>query len=667
MKELVREFVDPLASVEACDVDSQQQATYQIEDLQAKLGPGSDWRVRVESMEHAMELLKGGIQYYQGGKMEVLMPLIANCVADLRPLVVKPAAMFVASLAQSLTDDFESGAEVLFPALLKQLTSANAQIANCAHLALLKTVRMCPTRKTGKMFIENYTSSVPANRQLAVEAAHIILETWRPKISQPLIAEVERVVAILQRDPFVSIRNIAMAASKVTRCGEKVKKAKSTLFYTPAPTKATKPQPILLSPPSSPKSPKKASPKLAKQPVKEEVVEEEADESEKRFWGDMPISAVKTPSNREEALMFKAVIDKLVTEDQVGTLGDDVQTLTPSLVMAAAILPGQDVWEEDMRWIFENYAKDLRNQIMRLMSAFNFEEWFIRIMEDCYPLQDWSETLNLSTPRQQELVARYFTSVFQMDPPPIHANERIRTMMEILVEKCKGTMDTSVLERVFEETRKPTDIPGAIRVLVAAIDRELPSWETLYKDVVALYTGEDDAILSAEQSFDASLPGILANGTDEQKLMIMSLIDLSATKLKKVSFASCTDRMLAMAEDDSCPLQMDAYECLSNMLNDVKVLAIAIQRLEQKQGHEKVILGAMLRYFTAAPPPRLIPTRKIVVRKVSPFMKSEDVNIRQCAVRILAEFKKKIPKEFHSLFKKLTPAQQRMVEYSAAQ
>ena len=147
----------------------------------------------------------------------------------------------------------------------------------------------------------------------------------------------------------------------------------------------------------------------------------------------------------------------------------------------------------------------------------------------------------------------------------------------------------------------------------------------------------------------------------------MSLIDLSATKLKKVSFASCTDRMLAMAEDDSCPLQMDAYECLSNMLNDVKVLAIAIQRLEQKQGHEKVILGAMLRYFTAAPPPRLIPTRKIVVRKVSPFMKSEDVNIRQCAVRILAEFKKKIPKEFHSLFKKLTPAQQRMVEYSAAQ
>lgn len=664
-KPLVREFVDPLASVEAREVDSEKQAANEIIDLQERLKSHTDWKVRVYVMTRAMELLKGGIQYYQKGNLEAIMPHIVTCAGDLRPLVVKPTSLLIAALAQSLTYDFENGAEALFPTLLRQVVSTNPHIANCAHLALLKIIRHCHTRKIGKMYLDNYTSQVPANRHIAVEAAHIILETWKPKISQPLLPEVDKIVIVLQRDPYASIRNIATAASKVIRCEDSFKRPRSTLFYVPAPSKNAKPEPIMLSPPSSPKTPMKSGKreKTPQQtPKQQSVVEPEA--TEESFWTDVPITAVMPPSNKDDASVFKSVLDKLVAEDKVDTIRDAIQTLAPSIIKAAALLPGKDVWEEDMWCIYQSYAKDLRNQIMKMMNAFNFEEWFMRIMEEVYPLQQWSETLNISTPRHQELAARYFTSVFTMDPPPVYVTDRIRSVIETLIPKVKDTVDTRVLSSVLESTSKPSSIDGAIRLLISALNDELP-WQHPLDDVAALFKATQDEIMTAEQIFDSQLPSLLTNGSDEQKLAILDMITAAMAKLKKVSFASCADIVLSLIRDPNCPFQSEAHECFASMLNDVKTLAIAIQRLEQKQGYEALILSAMLRYFQTAPPPRMVPTRKIVVRKVSPFMTSDDVTIRKYAVLILAEFKKRIPKEFHSLFKKLTPAQQRMIKIHA--
>ena len=97
-------------------------------------------------------------------------------------------------------------------------------------------------------------------------------------------------------------------------------------------------------------------------------------------------------------------------------------------------------------------------------------------------------------------------------------------------------------------------------------------------------------------------------------------------------------------------------------MNDVKVLAAALQAIEERKGAERIMLQAMLCYFSSVAPKRMIPSQKVVIRELTPFLSSDDVLIRKQVILILAEFKKKIPKEFGRSFKRMTPAQQRLID-----
>ena len=134
---LCLEFEDPLGSpsIATVEVDSAKAASLAIERLSSDLGPKASWKVRLDGLERCIAMLKGGIQYYPGGNLVALAPMIASCLTDLRSGTVKQAALLVTAEARSLGSDFAPSFAAVFPALVKQLQARSALVANCCHLA----------------------------------------------------------------------------------------------------------------------------------------------------------------------------------------------------------------------------------------------------------------------------------------------------------------------------------------------------------------------------------------------------------------------------------------------------------------------------------------------------------------------------------------------------
>ena len=57
----------------------------------------------------------------------------------------------------------------------------------------------------------------------------------------------------------------------------------------------------------------------------------------------------------------------------------------------------------------------------------------------------------------------------------------------------------------------------------------------------------------------------------------------------------------------------------------------------------------------------------IIIKKLTPLLSEQDRAIRNLVIAIMAELKRKIPKEFSRHLKRLAPTQQRLIELKAVQ
>jgi hypothetical protein len=96
-------------------------------------------------------------------------------------------------------------------------------------------------------------------------------------------------------------------------------------------------------------------------------------------------------------------------------------------------------------------------------------------------------------------------------------------------------------------------------------------------------------------------------------------------------------------------------------MNDVTVLAQIIALIDSEPGARIRCLGALFLYLVEAPPQRLLPIQKVIVKKLSPLFIEEDQEIRRLVVRICAESQRKIPTDFAKRLSKLAPTQQRLI------
>ena len=230
----IEEISDPFRGYEPIEAENPKEASAFLEKIEYDLSSGSTWKNKYNAINRLISLLKGGIHYYPGGDLKQLAPLIANVVIDLRAVVVRSSAILVSAAARSIGEEFAEATFTIFPSLLKQVLSKNPAISNYCHLALLEIAKYVFSKQVAHLFISYYTSSVTFYRQIAVEACHIIYETWPLRVSSSLSKEINIACEKLSNDPDKIIREIAREAIIKSRDSTpRKRKTPSTLKYSP--------------------------------------------------------------------------------------------------------------------------------------------------------------------------------------------------------------------------------------------------------------------------------------------------------------------------------------------------------------------------------------------------------------------------------------------------
>ena len=666
---LCLEFEDPLGSpsIATVEVDSAKAASLAIERLSSDLGPKASWKVRLDGLERCIAMLKGGIQYYPGGNLVALAPMIASCLTDLRSGTVKQAALLVTAEARSLGSDFAPSFAAVFPALVKQLQARSALVANCCHLAILEIVRSCQSQKVAKPMLDGYKSPVPCVRLVAAEAAHVICETWQPNKTQPLNGLIQAVLAKLVNDPCAVVRSVAGEAMSVPRLDRKTRKTPpSTLGYFPPPTKDMRPMT------GSPGSPSGRSSRVSFSRDGDSVVsgvgradEEQAGIVERKIVF-KDVNDLMPPCSDKEAALFKRELDKLVDDEELDVLKPSVAKIAESVVRAAALVSERDYWEDDLEAVLEKYPKCVRGHEMKLMEAFGFEIWIVEMIGRYVSLQELAEGMTFGNMHQLQNGVKFFTSVLQIPRAPVEKNDKIQETLELLVKKCAKTQNVEVLERAIGTSAFPASIAGILDVITESLTSGNSEWQGMLETLEARYDGSEGSKTIIREQFAESLRNLFEEGTDKRKEAIIDFVTSAAQRLKGASFIALSETLMDFLVEDHPKLHEKALDCLSKMLADVEVMANVMNMLKEASEYEAVGLEALCRYFAEAPPPRLLATQKIIRRAIGPFLSSKDVSIRKFAVGIFAEFRKKIPKEFSSQMERLNATQRKLIELSAA-
>jgi hypothetical protein len=309
------------------------------------------------------------------------------------------------------------------------------------------------------------------------------------------------------------------------------------------------------------------------------------------------------------------------------------------------------------------YADSLRPGFLKLMSAFGFEQWIIRLVAQFCNFQEYVEGFDPANV-QQAHVFEFFTAIVDMEPPAIERTDRVLVLIQRLIKRFSRTHDVSVLQKAQQDTVPVKDVGSLLQGLVHAV-RTGDSWREKFDSVAAVFDGGGATIKAIEEAFGNSFPGLINEGDDTQKRGIIGVVIALIPKLRKVSVASTMEAFAPILIAGEWPWTGELVEAFAKAMGDVKVMAQIIQLIDSAPAARIRSLSALLMYLTEAPPQRLLPIQKVIVKKLSPLFIDEDQEIRRLAVKICAEFQRKIPTDFAKRLGKLAPTQQRLIVLQA--
>ncbi|OHT13424.1 hypothetical protein TRFO_16406 [Tritrichomonas foetus] len=681
---LEQEFESPLDKHNPCEVESSQEAKEEFEKLTIDLDAKSPWKTRNEAMNHILELLKGGIQYYPGGDLKAFAPYLAAALSDLRPVLIKTAALVVAAEAQILEDDFIPSIDPIFPCLLKQLTSNNIAIAHSCHLALLNIAKHCMNRRVARLFLSNYNSPTPAYRQLSVECAHIIIETWPSQLTSLLSKETSSVIVALAEDPIETIQNIALAATKVNRSASpkrSTKKVNSTLPFTPALTCKSNPKQTTPrkspsgasgsptnAPASSPSVSSKSPKNTAASPMKQNLTPRRASPSRDNadvttISAESVITDFMPPSNTIEAKAFKIHLDKLISLGDLSVLEMQPDNVVSSVLFAMREFPNYNEWSNAIEILFESFGEMLDHSLIDIMSIFGFNSEIVDFAVNRVGAQTLAEMFTTGKKPRITDTFNFFVSIFRDEKYSIEVTDQIGNLIQSLIKQNKHNENVKYLENAVKEA--VVDIPAILEIIVIKLSN-CDKWQGDLENLLNSYDETKQSARTIEKRLETTIPDLISHGTEAQRTTCIAFIQAAASKLKKVSFKCAFEPLVAVLLEDNCNFYEKGVSCLAKSMNDIRTLSKAIVLLDHSEASVPVVLDALLKFSIDAPPQKILAAHKTLVKKLSRFLVYEDTHIRHATIGIFAECRKKIPKEFTWQMKKnFTPIQRRLVELKA--
>ena len=675
---LILEFTYPFDKYQLHQVETQKEADVELENIELKLKESS-WNIKVEAFNHLFELLKGGIQYYNGGNLSALAPLISQSLNDNRPKLIKISALLIAGEAQMLEEKFEPSFEYFYSGLLKNLTSSNQMVSNSCHLALIQIMKYCTTVKIGITILGNANSDIPANRQVAAEMFHIATETWPRNVLNRISKAMHNTAAILGDDQIASIKFIIQSALSINRTDSpnklSRKKIPSTLDYMPtlAIKSGKQAESILRSNPNSPKSPSSrgsSNHSIMNSPRSFISQDNQSLCSYPESLQPVPpvdssITDFLPPINSIEARYFKYHLDKLIMNNQINQIDNTNNVFINSLVDAFKFLPKFELWKNNLLFLYSKFKENLDSQMIPILKIFGFCDDSLALAEKEVGLQNIAETFI-----GKEILSKdsfnFFVSVFRTGKYNIILDDKLRELLNILIKHFKTDENIKYLNNALIEDS--ADIPGITHLLLLNISRNENFSSNLTK-LEKVFIGSQRQIKEIEDIFDVALPEIINKGNDQQIMSTIYFIIQASNKLKKVSFKTSFFPLLTfLKNNEDHPLFQPGMDCLGIMMNDMKTLVLSIEILENNKEYEFLIIEAMYIFISQTSPQRVLMTHEVLVQKLQPYIKSDDPRIRRNTIGIFAEFKKKIPKEFnYQLQKHFTSPQKRMIEMRSSE
>uniref|UniRef100_A0ACD5ZE32 Uncharacterized protein n=1 Tax=Avena sativa TaxID=4498 RepID=A0ACD5ZE32_AVESA len=168
-------------SVEPIKVFSEKDLIKEIGKVTSILQPDNDWSIRITAMQRVEGIVLGGAADYSAFPVllkQLVTPLI-NQLLDRRSTVVKQACHLLIFLSRELLRDFEPCAELLIPALLKNVVITVLVIAESADNCIKEMLQNCKVARILPKIIEfakNDRSAVLRGR--CCEYAILMLEYW---------------------------------------------------------------------------------------------------------------------------------------------------------------------------------------------------------------------------------------------------------------------------------------------------------------------------------------------------------------------------------------------------------------------------------------------------------------------------------------------------------
>jgi hypothetical protein len=230
-------------------------------------------------------------------------------------------------------------------------------------------------------------------------------------------------------------------------------------------------------------------------------------------------------------------------------------------------------------------------------------------------------------------------------------------LFDQLIRRFARARPVRILERAVSDASKELDLVNITKAMINAIEAGGDWTEPLDALVAAC---DVSARPSLELELNPPICRCISGADDGQQQTVVHFIVAAAPRLRGVSFSESVSALLNRIKK-RCTWMPLVRKCLIQTLPDVKVMAAVLAFLDKNEKLAQFLLDALSAHFTTAPPPKLLPLRKIVHDRFGAYLADENPEIRKLAIEIFAVFKAKISREFTSQMKKLTPGQRKII------
>jgi hypothetical protein len=202
-------FDDPLGTVTARTLRSNQEARAALDRLRADIFQKSEWDRKCSAIQECLGFLKGGALQFPDFDPLSLASGVADGITDARATLVKWSCLFVSAASQLLGPRFQNFVDLIVPALFRGVTNASTMIKSCCRLAVLQIATNSQSRKTLAAILSESDPKSTDRRQLVTQALLVVHQRWAPATYQSSLTRLKTALAALKSDKSADVRGMA--------------------------------------------------------------------------------------------------------------------------------------------------------------------------------------------------------------------------------------------------------------------------------------------------------------------------------------------------------------------------------------------------------------------------------------------------------------------------